>query len=204
MRRQRAGASIAAMDHIDEPLRFLAGALAMGGLLAAVGPTPAQAAENGSPPPAASPAEDRPEAAALRLSEDAVLARFTTAVQVQPALRDRALALWRTHFAAQAATLTGRFATEEDWRPVLAAAAALVEEFLEESLLPRAGEWRANETGKVWVETLDPATGLRTRKLTNAAQRPTVIAPHDRESARPGQGDGEKPALRRLPLLDKP
>ena len=139
-------------------------------------------------------AEPRPQVGALRLSESDVLARFTPEVRSTRTLRDRALALWRTHFAAQAGELEGRFTTEEDWRPVLADAAALIDEFLEDSLLPRQGEWRAEgqagEAGKVWVETLDPRTGQRVRQLRDPSPRRRLLAPVGvGDDAKPGQKD---------------
>jgi hypothetical protein len=143
---------------------------------------------------AASPvsAEPRPQASALRLSETDVLARFTPEVRTTRPLRERALALWRTHFAHQVFELEGRFTTEEDWRPVLADAAALIDEFLEASLLPRQGEWRAEgqegQAGKVWVETLDPRTGQRVRTLRDPAPRVRLLAPVDGAGAKPDQG----------------
>jgi hypothetical protein len=153
------------------------------GVLAAqaMGPVPARA-------------EPRPQVGALRLAESDVLARFTPEVRSSRTLRDRALALWRTHFAAQAGELEGRFTTEEDWRPVLADAAALIDEFLEDSLLPRQGEWRAEgqagEAGKVWIETLDPRTGQRVRQLRDPSPRRRLLAPVGvGDDAKPGQKD---------------
>ena len=136
-------------------------------------------------------AEPRPQVSSLRLSEKDILLRFTREVQADPALRQRAMVLWDTHFAAQADELVGRFKTDEDWRPVLADAAQLVDEFLEASLLPRAGEMRAEgmdgQSGKVWVETLDPRTGQRVRQLRDAARRPRLLAPTGGDDAKPGQ-----------------
>ena len=136
-------------------------------------------------------AEPRPQVSALRLSERDILLRFTREVQSDPTLRQRAMALWQTHFAAQADELVGRFKTDEDWRPVLADSAALVDEFLEASLLPRAGEMRAEgadgQGGKVWVETLDPRTGQRVRQLRDAARRPRLLAPTGGDDAKPGE-----------------
>jgi hypothetical protein len=136
-------------------------------------------------------AEPRPQVSSLRLSERDILLRFTREVQADPILRQRAMVLWETHFAAQADELRGRFKTDEDWRPVLADAAELVDEFLEASLLPRAGEMRAEgmdgQAGKVWVETLDPRTGQRVRQLRDAARRPRLLAPTGGDDAKPGQ-----------------
>lgn len=126
-------------------------------------------------------AEPRPQVSALRLGEPAVLARFTAEVRTNRTLQERALALWRTHFSAQAAELERRFVSEDDWRPVLADAAELVDEFLEASLLPRHGEWRADgpegAAGKVWVEELDRRTGQRVRTLRDARPRARLFAP---------------------------
>jgi hypothetical protein len=162
-------------------------------LLVGAGVLAAQAM--GAPPARAEP---RPQAGALRLSEPDVLARFTPEVRSSRTLRDRALALWRTHFAAQAGELEGRFTTEEDWRPVLADAAALIDEFLEDSLLPRQGEWRAEgqagEAGKVWVETLDPRTGQRVRQLRDPSPRRRLLAPVGvGDDAKPDQKDARSP-----------
>jgi hypothetical protein len=139
-------------------------------------------------------AEPRPQVSALRLSERDVLLRFTRQVQADPELRRRAMALWDTHFAAQADELKRRFTTQEDWRPVLADAAALIDEFLEASLLPREGETRADgQAGKVWVETLDPRTGQRVRQLRDAAKRPRLLAPTGGDEAKPGQPKQPQP-----------
>jgi hypothetical protein len=136
-------------------------------------------------------AEPRPQVSSLRLSERDILSRFTREVQASPTLRQRAMSLWETHFAAQADELVRRLETDDDWRPVLADAAALVDEFLEASLLPRAGETRAEGTdgqgGKVRVETLDPRTGQRVRQLRDAARRPRLLAPTGGDDAKPGQ-----------------
>jgi hypothetical protein len=138
------------------------------------------------------PADDRPPASALRLGESDVLAGFTSEVRTQPKLRERALTLWRTHFAAPAAVLQQRFTHEDDWRPALADAAALIDDFLEASLLPRAQQWRAGH-GQIWVEKLDPTTGQRTRTLQQAPARPLLLAPeHPKsKSSEPG-ADGLK------------
>jgi hypothetical protein len=142
-------------------------------------------------------AEPRPQVSALRLSERDVLLRFTREVQADPALRQRAMALWDTHFAAQADDLVRRFKVDEDWRPVLADAAALIDEFLEASLLPREGETRAEgqdgQAGKVWVETFDPRTGQRVRQLRDAARRPRILAPTGGDEAKPGQPKQPQP-----------
>jgi hypothetical protein len=135
--------------------------------------------------------EARPRVAVLHLAESDVLAGFTPEVRTQANLRDRALALWRTHFAAQAATIRQRFAHEDDWRPALADAAALVDDFLEASLLPRAQQWDAG-AGKVWVEKLDPATGQRTRQLQAAPARRVFIAPESFVPKSPDE-DADKP-----------
>jgi hypothetical protein len=143
-------------------------------------------------------AETRPQRSALRLGEADVLARFTPEVRGSRPLRDRALALWRTHFAAQAAELERRFEAEEDWRPALADAAALVDDFLEASLLPRQGEFRADgpqgQAGKVWVEGLDPRTGQRVRTLRDAARRPPILAPAADKDALDGPKAEPEPA----------
>jgi hypothetical protein len=151
-------------------------------------------------------AEPRPQVSSLRLSERDVLLRFTREVQADPTLRQRAMALWNSHFAAQADELVGRFKTDEDWRPVLADAAALIDEFLEASLLPRAGETRAEgpdgQGGKVWVETLDPRTGQRVRQLRDAARRPRLLAPTGGDDAKPGQP--KPPDTNGLPVQPAP
>ena len=120
---------------------------------------------------------DRPEPRELRLEEGDVLQRFTADVRADKTLRERALALWRTHFAAQADELRARFLRESDWRPAFAEAAELVDEFLEASLLPRQGSWSAGE-GTVWIETLDRTSGQRKRELQRKAERPfPLLAP---------------------------
>jgi hypothetical protein len=141
-----------------------------------------------------SAAEARPSAAVLHLSEADVLAGFTPEVRTKVQLRDRALALWRSHFAAQADEVRQRFARDPDWRPALADAAALVDDFLETSLLPRARLWQA-DAGHVWVEKLDPATGQRTQVLEAAPARPVLFAPHEPEPNQPQQpnANGTKP-----------
>jgi hypothetical protein len=131
----------------------------------------------------------RPRASALRLSDEAVLARFTPEVRKDARLTGRALALWRTHFEAQAAELERQFARSEDWRPVLARAAVLIEEFLEASELPRAGHEPAGN-GEVWVERLDPSTGRRVRELRPAPARPVIFAPGAAKD--PGKQGAEK------------
>lgn len=133
---------------------------------------------------AATPAfaeEPRPQAAALRLGENDVLARFTSEVRRTPLLRERALALWRTHFQSLARQLIDRLYKEEDWRPVLADAGELVDEYLEASLLPRAGRWpvAGEENEKVWVEKLDPQTGQRMRVMKRLRRSDTLFAPKD-------------------------
>ena len=142
--------------------------------------------------------ESRPGVAVLHLGEADVLAGFTPEVRTQPALRDRALALWRSHFAAQADEISRHFAADEDWRPALADAAALLEDFLEASLLPRARAFAA-DPGHVWVEKLDPATGQRIRTLQPVAPRPLLLAPQDRD--KPKKSD--QPAVPK-PLLPTP
>jgi hypothetical protein len=135
-------------------------------------------------PSAAAAASDRPPAYTLRLSEKQVMARFIPEVRARPDLRDRALNLWRARFAVQASAIRQRFQQEQDWRPAFADAAALVDDFLEASLLPRAGEFPAGE-GEVWVESIDPASGQRVRARQPQRRRPTLIAPQE-------GGDGDK------------
>jgi hypothetical protein len=149
----------------------------------------AQPQEPGNSPAA----EARPPVRALRLSEADVLAGFTPEVRRQPKVRDRALALWRMHFAAQAEAVRARFTSEADWRPALADAAALLDEFLEASLLPRARQWHAGP-GQVWVEKLDPTTGQRTRILQVSPERPLLLAPQDPELKTSKPGMPQRPA----------
>jgi hypothetical protein len=133
---------------------------------------------------AAQAQEIRPPSRVLRLSERDVLLRFTPEVQKDANLRLRAVSLWRMHFATQARAIERRFAVADDWRPALADAAELVDEFLEASLLPRQGEWQAGED-QVWVESLDPRTGQRVR--TRRAAKPTraIFAPTDEKPSNP-------------------
>lgn len=164
--------------------------IAIGVLVVALGSTLARAAAADDEGGGAG-GEPRPQVSALRLSEADVLARFTPEVQGRRELRDRALALWRAHFAGDADAVRRRFLVEADWRPALADAGALIEEFLETSLLPRAGAWPADEAGAVWIEILDSATGQRTRRLAPAPQRPHVFAPVDEVQPKQGnEGDG--------------
>ncbi len=135
---------------------------------------------------------DRPALRTLRLSEPQVMARFVPAVRTRRELRDRALTLWRTRFAAQADVIRLRFVQEEDWRPAFADAALLIDDFLEASLLPRAGEFPAGDGG-VWVESVDPANGHRLRARKAARRRPTLIAPDDLDLSE-GKGRPAKPA----------
>lgn len=156
----------------------------------------AQSQSPGQPDDTPGGGEIRPAPSVLHLSEPDVLAGFTPEVRSTRALRDRALALWRTHFEAQAAAVRQRFAQDADWRPALADAAALVDDFLEASLLPRAGAWSAG-AGQVWVEKLDPATGQRTRSLQPAPARPLLLAPQDfgQEAAEPEGLEGRPPTV---------
>jgi hypothetical protein len=105
-----------------------------------------------------------------------VLARFIPEVRSRPDLRDRAVVLWRTHFQSEADAIRLRFVQEEDWRPAFADAAALIDDYLEASLLPRSGEFPAG-AGEVWVESIDPRSGQRVRAKQPQRRRPTVIAP---------------------------
>jgi hypothetical protein len=141
---------------------------------------------------AADEREPRPGVSALRMSETDLLKGFTQEVRGSRDLRTRAIALWRHHFAAQAAALQDRFLREADWRPALADAAALVDEFYEASLLPRAREWAAGE-GEVWVEKLDPTTGQRTRVLLKRERR-VFIAPGDAKEQKKSETKPESPA----------
>jgi hypothetical protein len=125
---------------------------------------------------------DRPPAHTLRLSERQVLARFIPEVRSRPDLRERAVVLWRTHFQSEADAIRLRFVQEEDWRPAFADAAALIDDYLEASLLPRSGEFPAG-AGEVWVESIDPRSGHRVRAKQPQRRRPTVIAPKDHEEA---------------------
>jgi hypothetical protein len=156
--------------------------LLLGGLVgvaAVVGPLhPARVQARPAVPASLSAASDRPAAYTLRLSEKQVMARFIPEVRARPDLRDRALNLWRERFAAQASQIRQRFLREPDWRPAFADAAALVDDFLEASLLPRAGEFPAGE-GEVWVESIDPSSGQRIRARQPQRRRPTIIAPKD-------------------------
>jgi len=142
------------------------------------------------------PAEPRPALTALRLGEADLLARFTPEVRDSRKLRERALALWQAHFSTSAAELKRRFVNDDDWRPVLAAAAALIDDYLETSLLPRAGAVPAregqqgNQGSNVWIETIDPKTEQRIRVLRPAPARPVLIAP-------------ERPDDKKTPALDQ-
>jgi hypothetical protein len=183
--------------------------LCLGGLVsvaALVGPWPVASAQGQTTASAiASAASDRPPVHTLRLSERQVLARFIPAVRARPDLRERAVALWRTHFSAEADAIRLRFVQEEDWRPAFADAAALVDDYLEASLLPRAGEFPAGEGG-VWVESIDPRNGQRVRAKQPPRRRPTILAPADRDEAGPAdkrtttkrriQGRSAKPVRR--------
>ena len=126
--------------------------------------------------------EPRPAPAALRLAENELLARFTPEVRRTPVLRERALSLWRLHFQPSADELLSRLEHDEDWRPVLADAAALIDEFLEASLLPRMGEWPVEgaEEDKVWVEKVDRRTGLRVRVQKTVVRPADLFAPQSR------------------------
>lgn len=138
--------------------------------------------------------EPRPQPSVLRLAEADVLAGFTVEVRTRPDLRERALLLWRSHFAAQADTLSQRFVHEPDWRPVLADAAKLVDDYLETSLLPRARQWAAGPD-HVWVEKLDPATGQRTRALKPVPHKRVILAPQERlKKTDPAQGGLREPS----------
>lgn len=176
----------------------------VGALVAAISP-PAGAAEPGP----------RPAVSALRLSEADLLARFTQEVRSQRQLRDRALAFWRTHFAAQAGELSARFTREEDWRPILAEAAALIDDFLDASLLPRAGAWPVTDASvdddgprQIFIETLDAKTGQRIRVLRPAPLRPVLFAPEPAEEKKRADepavdGAVKKPVPARAPLRAK-
>jgi hypothetical protein len=139
--------------------------------------------------------DPRPHPRVLRLDEAGLLARFTDEVERDTTLRTRALVLWRAHFAAQAAAIERRFERDDDWRPALADAAALVDDFLEASLLPRRGEWSAGG-GKVWVETLDPATGQRARTLRAARPSRAIFAPGGEGKDKAADGMKQDPAPR--------
>jgi hypothetical protein len=137
---------------------------------------------------------DRPSARELRFSEADLMARLVAEVSGDKVLRGRALALWRTHFEAQAAELQRRFATEADWRDAFGEAAILVDEFLEASDLPRAGRWRAGEDQE-WVERLDPQTGRRTRHLQPVRRAfDRLLAPviDKRSAPASGKTEGER------------
>jgi hypothetical protein len=138
--------------------------------------------------------EPRPHPRVLRLDEADVLARFTDEVERDANLRTRALVLWRAHFATKVAAIERRFERDDDWRPALADAAVLVDDFLEASLLPRRGEWSAGG-GKVWVETLDPATGQRARTLRPARPDRAIFAPggEEKDKAADGLKQGSDP-----------
>ena len=180
--------------------------LCLGGLIGVVallGPFRAGEAHAQAANPAAT-TRDRPPAYTLRLSERQVLARFIPEVRGRADLRDRAVALWRMHFAAEADAIRLRFAQEEDWRPAFADAAALIDDFLEASLLPRTGEFPAGE-GEVWVESIDPASGHRVRARRPPRRRPSILAPKDaaddaaekRSSPKPVPSKNPRPGLRR-------
>jgi hypothetical protein len=127
---------------------------------------------------------DRPDVRVLRLSDADLLGRFTPEVRSSARLGEQALALWRAHFEAQAREIEQRFLSEPDWRPALADAAALIDEFLEASELPREGFERASP-GQVWVERLDPKTGRRIRELRPAPPVKTIFAPQNRGKEKP-------------------
>jgi hypothetical protein len=170
------------------------------GVAVAVGPWSYARADRSARSVAAAAAAapgDRPAVWTLRLSEAQVMARFVPEVRARRDLRGRAVALWRTHFAREADAIRQRFVEEEDWRPAFADAANLIDDFLEASLLPRAGEFPAGD-GDVWVESVDPASGHRVRARKHARRRPTIIAPADgaADKRRPAKVKGRKPVRR--------
>ncbi len=189
--------------------------LCLGGLVGVavfVGPLQAARAQGQAVVAAAHAASggDRPPAYTLRLTERQVLARFIPEVRTRADLRDRAVVLWRSHFAAEADAIRLRFTQEDDWRPAFADAAALVDDFLEASMLPRAGEFPAGEGG-VWVESIDPRSGHRVRARQQPRRRPVLLAPKDgakleaKIEGKDGKDDGDKSGIT-LPgyLREKP
>jgi hypothetical protein len=174
------------------------------GVAAVVGPLPVARAQGQSAAVSANggPSTDRPPAYTLRLSERQVLARFIPEVRRRPDLRERAVTLWRTHFAGEADAIRLRFVEEEDWRPAFADAAALVDDYLEASMLPRTGEFPAG-VGEVWIESIDPRSGHRVRAKQPPRRRPTFLAPKDvkdggavKRAIKPVQGRTAKPVRR--------
>ena len=153
---------------------------------AAAGMTTAAAAA------AVSGCTDRPPVYTLRLTERQVMARFIPEVRARRDLLDRARTLWRTHFVAEADAIRLRFLQEDDWRPAFADAAALIDDFLEASLLPRTGEFPAGE-GKVWVESIDPRSGQRVRARQKARVRPPHLAPKFGEKVDRDSQDKRRP-----------
>ena len=167
------------------------------GVAAVVGPLPVARAQGQAAAVSANAAapSDRPPAHTLRLSERQVLARFIPEVRTRSDLRDRAVTLWRTHFAAEADAIRLRFVQEEDWRPAFADAAALVDDYLEASLLPRTGEFPAG-AGEVWIESMDPRSGHRVRAKQTPRRRPTLLAPKDGKDSKDAKvGDAVKRAI---------
>jgi hypothetical protein len=140
---------------------------------------------------------DRPPVYTLRLAERQVLARFIPEVRARRDLRERAVALWRAHFVAEANAIRARFLQEEDWRPAFADAAALIDDFLEASLLPRAGEFPAGE-GRVWIESID-SSGQRVRARHRARPRAPILAPEVEKAHRDGVFK-RRPASKAMPV----
>jgi hypothetical protein len=161
------------------PHLFLAGLV---GVTAAAGSLQSARAE--------APASDRPPVHTLRLSEKQVLARFIPVVRARTDLRERAVALWRAHFEAEADAIRLRFLQEPDWRPAFADAAALVDDYLEASLLPRTGEFPAGEE-EVWVESIDPRSGQRVRARQPKPRRPLLLAPAKSAERKQAEADAD-------------
>jgi hypothetical protein len=145
--------------------------------------------------------EPRPALSALRFDQAELLRRFTPEVRSNAKLRARALDLWRDQFAARAATLGARFTSEPDWRPVLAEAAALVDDYLEASQLPResVAEPAPSDPGTQVIETLDPKTERMTRIRRPVGRRPVLFAPEKDEKKEKAPERGLTP---RVPAAD--
>jgi hypothetical protein len=152
--------------------------------------------------------EPRPAVDCLRFDKPALLARFTPEVRHNAKLRARALALWQARFAPRATQLSQRFVSEQDWRPVLAEASALVDEFLEDSMLPRANVTEVDPADKggeaktIWIETIDPTTEQRRRVRRPAFRRPVLFAPTHEEVTSPKTNAPAERLKLRVPKLD--
>jgi hypothetical protein len=149
------------------------------------GPSSSAPADLALSPPALSPgpedaSDPRPDPRVLRFDDPGLIAQFVPEVAASGPLRRRALTIWREHYAARAREIHARFLRDEDWRPAFADASALLDEYLEATDLPRAGQWRGDGT-KIWVETLDPQSGRRVRRLRGKPFKPLFAPAEARE-----------------------